>query len=339
MALPTPNQAPPFDITRASHVVLDVSDLAESRRFYEDLVGLVVTAARPDALYLRGVEEACHHSVVLRRAAEPGCRRIGFRVRRDADLHVAKRWFERRGLQARFVDRPFQGRTLHVTDVAGTPLELVARMPTVPRAISTFDTFKGAAPAGLDHHVVELADVGALNRMYAALGFRISEYLTLDGTPDTPLVGAFMGRKGNATDLGILMNEGPRMHHFSCVVRDAASTMMRVCDIAGALDYGSNVESGPARHGAIGTRFVFLRDPDGHRIELTSASYQLIDPEVAPVGWAASDPTAAIAFGAPAPAAWFNDAMRFTGVATAEPDMNRIVARPAPPAHARALER
>jgi catechol 2,3-dioxygenase-like lactoylglutathione lyase family enzyme len=34
-ALPTLNLDPPFDITRASHVVLTVRDLAASRRFYE----------------------------------------------------------------------------------------------------------------------------------------------------------------------------------------------------------------------------------------------------------------------------------------------------------------
>ena len=43
MALPTPNLYPPFNIVRLSHVEFGVSDLAKSRAFYVDLLGLHVT--------------------------------------------------------------------------------------------------------------------------------------------------------------------------------------------------------------------------------------------------------------------------------------------------------
>ena len=104
MPLPSREPTSPFDITRASHVVLDAADLAASRRFYEELIGLVVTEAGDDVVYLRGVEEACHHSLVLRRAAEGACNRIGFRVRREADLDAAATWFAHRSLPAGFAD-------------------------------------------------------------------------------------------------------------------------------------------------------------------------------------------------------------------------------------------
>ena len=67
MSLPTTNHDPGFRITRASHVVLTVRDLAASRQFYEKVIGLILTAEEGDALYFRGVEEACHHSLVLRK--------------------------------------------------------------------------------------------------------------------------------------------------------------------------------------------------------------------------------------------------------------------------------
>ena len=63
--LPRTNYEPLFNITRASHVVLTVKDLAASRRFYEEVIGLIVTLEEGDTLYLRGIEEACHHSLVL----------------------------------------------------------------------------------------------------------------------------------------------------------------------------------------------------------------------------------------------------------------------------------
>ena len=59
-AIPAPNFHPPFDITRASHVVLRVRDLMKSRAFYVDALGFVVSDATADRLYLRGLEEGLH---------------------------------------------------------------------------------------------------------------------------------------------------------------------------------------------------------------------------------------------------------------------------------------
>ena len=67
--IPNPNYNPPFNITRASHLVLTVRDLEASLAFYGELIGLVVSERTADTLYLRGLEEACHHSLVLQRSA------------------------------------------------------------------------------------------------------------------------------------------------------------------------------------------------------------------------------------------------------------------------------
>ncbi|WP_246788354.1 VOC family protein [Bradyrhizobium sp. CCBAU 53421] len=77
MSLPTTNHDPGFRITRAGHLVLDVRDFAASRRFYEEVIGLILTAEEGDALYFRGVEEACHHSLVLRKGGAAACARLG----------------------------------------------------------------------------------------------------------------------------------------------------------------------------------------------------------------------------------------------------------------------
>jgi len=59
MTLPSTNFDPGFRITRTSHVVLTIRDLAASRQFYEKVIGLILTAEEDDTLYFRGVEEAC----------------------------------------------------------------------------------------------------------------------------------------------------------------------------------------------------------------------------------------------------------------------------------------
>ncbi|WP_439116804.1 VOC family protein, partial [Nocardia cerradoensis] len=64
--VPTP-AAPPPDILRVAYAELVVTDLAASREFYVDVLGLTVTAEDEDAIYLRTLEEFIHHNLVLRR--------------------------------------------------------------------------------------------------------------------------------------------------------------------------------------------------------------------------------------------------------------------------------
>lgn len=81
MAIPRAAYPAPFNITRASHAVLTVKDLGASRAFYVDALGFAVSEEDANTLYLRGIEEACHHSLVLKRTTDaPVCERVGLRV-------------------------------------------------------------------------------------------------------------------------------------------------------------------------------------------------------------------------------------------------------------------
>ncbi len=105
MSIPKPVYNPPFNITRASHSVLTVKDLAVSRNFYVDLLGFIVSDEDGETIYLRGVAEACHHSLVLKRArGEPRAERVGMRVFTDDDLDRAKAFFQKSGLPAQWVE-------------------------------------------------------------------------------------------------------------------------------------------------------------------------------------------------------------------------------------------
>jgi catechol 2,3-dioxygenase-like lactoylglutathione lyase family enzyme len=91
MPIPETNFDPPFNITRASHLVFTVRDLAASRAFYTEVLGLVVSDEDADTLWLRGIEERAHHSLTLKRTADvPMCERVGFRVFTDDDLELAQ---------------------------------------------------------------------------------------------------------------------------------------------------------------------------------------------------------------------------------------------------------
>jgi catechol 2,3-dioxygenase len=57
------------------------------------------------------------------------------------------------------------------------------------------------------------------------------------------------------------------------------------CNVAGALGFGDCIERGPGRQGPGHAQYLSVRDPDGHRAELFTTHYQLIDVEHGPVGW------------------------------------------------------
>ena len=135
MSIPPVSKSPPFNITRSSHVRYFVKDLAESLRFYTEVLGFVVSDQDADVAYLRGIEESCHHSIVLMRTdGEPAAECVGMRVATEEDIHRALEYLPKVGGTAKIVDRPYQGLSLLTTFAPGAPpIELCSSMPIVPR--------------------------------------------------------------------------------------------------------------------------------------------------------------------------------------------------------------
>jgi catechol 2,3-dioxygenase len=317
MHLPTPVLRPPFNVTRASHAVLTVADLAASRHFYEEVIGLVLTIEVDGTLYFRGIEESCHHSLVLQQSnGEPACRRIGMRMLSEDDLEDAFTFFNEQGCAPAWAEVPFQGRTLQVNDPLGTPLEFCARMPVEPRQITNFAAHRGGCAQRIDHYQILVPRVPRALDFYNAMGFRLSEYI---GTRDGQLRGVFLQRKGNPHDIVFFNGAGPRLHHIAYFTPEGQH-LLKACDVAGSLGYGLGVERGPGRHGPGHAMFVYFRDPDGHRIELFNTHYQAIDIENEPVRWNVGDPNVSFPWGLPAQRRWFEEATPFEGVTVREPE-------------------
>jgi catechol 2,3-dioxygenase len=260
------NLSPAFNVTRASHAVLTARDLDATQAFYCDVLGLILSRRDPDVLYLRGIEERSHHSLVFRKSNQPpACERVGLRVLTEDDLDRAAEYFGQAGHHATFVERPNQGRTLHVDDSIGTPLEFCAVMDDLPTNLQKFELYKGASPMRLDHFQIAAHDVQKATDFYLALGFRLTEYTATDGKEE--IWGSWLQRKGNPHDVVFSSGRGPRLHHFGYSVPEVRD-IVHVCDVAGSLGFGHHFERGPGRHGIGNAFFVYFRDPDGHRIEL-----------------------------------------------------------------------
>ena len=314
--LPETNFEPDFTITRASHVRLGVTNLAASRDFYRDVIGLVVTDEDADTVYLRGLEESQHHSLVLERAEAATARQVGLRVQTEQDIERAAASFSKAGLRFEILERDFQGPTIIFVDPVGTHLELTASMSLVERKMQRFSEFTAGAPQRLDHFQVVTHDVQAATDYWTSLGMRIAEYTAADGTDE--LWGTWMEVKGNTHDLVFTNGRGPRLHHFAYTVPDATA-LLHAADVAGDLGFGEEIDRGPGRHGISNALFLYLRDPDQHRIELFTTHYQFIDREEVPLRWDISNPKRAQLWGMPASNRWFFEASEFPGEPVHEP--------------------
>jgi 3,4-dihydroxyphenylacetate 2,3-dioxygenase len=315
--LPQWNRNPDFCVTRASHVVLAVRDLQASVAFYRDVVGLVVTERSTDTVWLRGLEEVSHHSLVLRATTgDPVCEQVGFRVRDETDIDRAQESLATRGLTVERVDVPHQGATLRYVDPIGQHIELTASMDLVDRRYQAFSEHRSARPERIDHVQLITHDVQTAAEFYADIGFRLTEYTAKDGTDE--LWGVWTEVKGNTHDLVFTNGRGPRMHHFAYCVPDV-SALMHAADVAGHLGHGEQIDRGPGRHGISNAVFLYLRDPDGHRIELFTSHYQFIDLEEQPLRWELSDARRAQVWGLPASRRWFYEASEYPDEPVQEP--------------------
>lgn len=322
MPVPKSNLYPAFNVVRLSHAEYIVTDLAASRAFYAGLLGLQVTDEDDDAIYLRALEERGHHCIVLRKGEKPLVNALSFKVYGEEDLDKARDWFEERGLPTEWVERPYQGRTLRSRDNIGTPLEFYHKMDRLPPIHQKYALYHGVKPLRIDHFNWFSTDVDASVAFYNDMGFRVTEYT--DDEDSGRLWAAWLHRKGGVHDIAFTNGVGPRMHH-TAFWAPTPLNIIDLLDLMATTGYVANIERGPGRHGLSNAFFLYILDPDGHRIEIYCSDYQTVDPDLEPIQWNLQDPQRQTLWGAPAPRSWFEHGSLFADTPTTE---STLAARP-----------
>ena len=92
-------------------------------------------------------------------------------------------------------------------------------------------------------------------------------------------------------------------------------------DLMSTTGYVKYIERGPGRHGISNAFFLYILDPDGHRIEIYCSDYLTVDPDHEPIKWALDDPQRQTLWGAAAPKSWFEHGTEFVGVEISASDM------------------
>jgi catechol 2,3-dioxygenase len=278
-------------INRLSHVEVAVTDLQRARAFYCDVLGFIAFVESNDALWLRAPEEFDVWSLKLTRDHQHGLLAFGFRVDTEerldelAVLHdrLALPWTWRAG-----GEEPGRGRMLRV----GTPGGHVVDFEHEVDEVATRDQHgphlpmrhtngrRGPGLARLDHVNVRTAALpAALAYWQVQLGFSASER-QIDAHGEVQR--AWLRRAPTSHDMAIGRDERVGFHHVAYTLCDTQA-------IVAAADLVSDaglpvIEYGPGRHGITDACFLYIRDPDGNRIELYTGDY-VRDLDRPPIDW------------------------------------------------------
>jgi catechol 2,3-dioxygenase len=267
----------------------------------------VVTEETPDAIYLRTFEEFIHHNLVLRKGPTPAVAAFAFRVRSPQDVDRAEKYFQALGSRTERRPHGFTrgvGDAVRVEDPLGFPYEFFYEVQHEQRLTWRYDLHGETALARLDHFNQVTPDVGAGRRHLEELGFRTTEDIR-DAAGTT--YAAWLRRTDSVHDTALTGGDGPRLHHMAFATHDKHN-ILALCDRLGALRKSDLIERGPGRHGVSNAFYLYLRDPDGHRVEIYTQDYYTGDPDNPVVSWDVHDNQRRDWWGNPVVERWYTEA-------------------------------
>lgn len=227
-------------------------------------------------------------------------------MRTPADLDRAEQFYHSLGCRVRRLPAgttPGIGPAVRAEDPLGFTVEFFHEAAQAPRLQQRYDLRRGAEVARMDHFNITTPDVQAAYEYYSSLGFGLSETIE-DGQT---LYAAWMYRKQTVHDVAFTGGAGPRLHHLGFFAHESHH-VLRICDILGSLREEGHIERGPGRHGVSNAFYVYLRDPDGHRVEIYTSDYYTGDPDHPVLRWDVTDPRRRDFWGHAVIPSWYTEA-------------------------------
>ncbi|MDN5904539.1 MAG: VOC family protein, partial [Micrococcaceae bacterium] len=194
---------PAPDIVRCAYMEIVVTDLARSRQFYVDLLGLHVTYEDEHAIYLRSFEEFIHHNLVLTLGPVAAVAAFAYRVRSPEEVDAAEAYFKELGCRTERRKDGFVrgiGDSVRVEDPLGFPYEFFYAVEHVERLHQRYDLYSAGELVRLDHFNQVTPDVPRGREYLEGLGFRVSEDIQ---DSDGVTYAAWMHRKQTVHDTAL----------------------------------------------------------------------------------------------------------------------------------------
>lgn len=243
------------------YVALNVTDLARSARFHQEIVGLTPVGAVDGGRALFRCSGK-HHDIVLTQAPSAGLKRVGWEMESPAALTALFDQVAALGLAPQPVP---------AAEVAWLGVSADAFRFREPHSGAVFEAYSAMEPAPgpfaptlakiqrLGHLVLGVTDLKATERFFLeSLNFRASD--RIDGAV------TFMRCFPNPFhhSLGLSQAKAPHFHHVNFMVTE-------VDDIGKAIWRMKKnrvpVTFGPGRHPPSDSMFFYFADPDGMWVE------------------------------------------------------------------------
>jgi catechol 2,3-dioxygenase len=281
------------DLAHIGHAELLTPEPERSLRFFVEALGMEQEAADGQSVFLRGWGDYQRYSLKLTEAPEPGLGHLALRARSAESLARLVAAAEAAGRGIGWMDGDVgHGPAYRCTDPDGHILELYyeteryeppPHLRPVLRNQPQRYTGRGAAVKRLDHVNLLATDVAACREFSTdVLGFRHYEGIVLD---DGSEAGAWLSLSIAAHELIYVADarhaQG-RLHHLAFWV-DTREEVLRAADLF--IEHRIPIEFAPSKHTISQGLFLYVFEPGGNRIEVTSGGYFVYDPDQQPVLW------------------------------------------------------
>jgi catechol 2,3-dioxygenase len=281
------------DLAHIGHAELLTPFPEDSLRFFVELFGMEIEAREGRSVYLRGWGDYQRYGLKLTESELPGLGHLAIRAWSQAALERRAKSIEESGLGNGWIEGDLgHGPAYRFTDPDGHLMELYyeadryeppAHLRPALKNVPQRYVGRGAAVKRLDHVNLLARDVAA-NRRFAheQLGFRCYEQVAAD---DGSEVGAWMSLTIAAHELIYVADHARargRLHHLAFFV-DTREEVLRAADLC--LDAEVPIEAAPSKHAIAQGMFLYVYEPGGNRVEVTTGTHFIYDPTHEPVVW------------------------------------------------------
>jgi catechol 2,3-dioxygenase len=281
------------DLAHLGHAELLTPTLEESLDFFVRMLGMETVCSDGDSVFLRGYGDYERYCLKLTASNRPGLGHVALRARSRAALHRRVAALERKGQGIGWTEgdvghgpayafRDPSGQRFeiyHETERYVPPPELAPAMRNQPQR----RVGRGVGVRRLEHVNLTACDVRAVREFFEGqLGYRSLEViLSADGQE----WGAWLSVTLQGHELIYLREKVAttgRLHHLAFWV-DTREEVLRAADLF--QDDGVFIEAGPAKHTPVHSFFLYVYEPGGNRIEVTSGGQLVFDPDGGPTVW------------------------------------------------------
>lgn len=267
-------------VMRLGYIHMKVTDLAEAKNHYANLLGLYEIKTEGNKVWYKGWDEWDHHSVVLEEGGV-GVTKFGYKVQHAddiADIEKKAQEFGARTERMSAGENPDVGDGLRIFSPSEHVLEVYHSMTEVGTEVGTHNPeafprhLIGIGVPNLDHALMSADNVKEMEAFFrATFGYFTTERVDTSLDDDADTIAVWLTNNNIYHQMAVLKGPQAGIHHFAFRLEDWHE-VGRAADLMAMDD--TPIDIGPTRHGITRGRTVYFFDPSGNRNEVFAGGLQ-----------------------------------------------------------------